>query len=411
MNYIAEIQSPLHIGTGKSLTPLEFALSDREFVVMSLDKILGTDSRLAQRLNDDLNLKGSKFSLTSFLKAYAPHTLGVRSEQRPASGSFAALRQLKSEESKQVQDSKAFRKYTVTLDGSVRRNILDGLERNQNVDVKEHLKTEPGWEAYLPGSSLKGAFRTALAYYLFKTEAHLYQQLKQRLCHKSGEAVNELIFYGAQQDPKYDLFKILRFSDSEARPVESCLEIKQMKILSLSNGGREPLKPWWTFFEVVKPGITFMGTVHIENRLLEKTATDSLGWKGHQHKFSLAQLVESANQMALDVCAWELRFFQEEVKNLNITPVIKFYQNLKQSVQNSDSQTCYLCLGQGAGWHKMTVGMLLEKDPQFFRELRRRLRLANHRLEFVYPKSRKVLMKESREVEGVFGWIKIKFKV
>jgi hypothetical protein len=59
----------------------------------------------------------------------------------------------------------------------------------------------------------------------------------------------------------------------------------------------------------------------------------------------------------------------------------------------------------------MTVGMLLENDPEFdFKNLRKRLRLADKRLEFEYPKSRKVLMEDEREVKGVLGWVKIRFE-
>ena len=416
MNYTVEIHSPVHIGTGKNLTPFDFALSEQAFIVVNLESLVGSDDQLAQKLNDELSRKREKFSLTTFLKTYRPHVLGVSSEQQiPVSGPFAALGKLKTEESKPIPDFRRYYKYTAALDKSVRQNLLKELERGKNMDVREIIKTEPGWEVYLPGSSLKGAFRTALAYFTFKNNPDLYRQLTQKLhtvdFRRSDEVVNELIFWGAKRDPKYDLFKILRFSDSKTCSADACVEIGQMKILSLVNGGREPLKPWWTFFETLKPGVTFTGTVHIENYFLEKNAIDTLGWRANQRSFNLDRLIQSANHLALDACIWELRFFGEAVKNLNTASIIKFYQNLKRSIQNADSRTCYLCIGQGAGWHKMTVGMLLENDPEFdFKNLRKRLRLADKRLEFEYPKSRKVLMEDEREVKGVLGWVKIRFE-
>ena len=126
--------------------------------------------------------------------------------------------------------------------------------------------------------------------------------------------------------------------------------------------------------------------------------------------FSLEQLVKAANTFSIDICNWEQKFFEKSVEGIDVKPILDFYQDLKKRIQHAESSVCYLCLGQGAGWHKMTVGMLLERDRNFdFRKLRRTLRLADRRLNFEYPKSRKMLMKSDDEIQAVFGWVELRF--
>jgi CRISPR/Cas system CSM-associated protein Csm5 (group 7 of RAMP superfamily) len=307
--------------------------------------------------------------------------------------------------------------------------------------VDEYIKTPADHQIYIPGSSLKGAFRTALAYSTFRADEDLFKELKKRLervdWRRSDEAVNELIFWGARRDPKYDLFKTLRFSDSSTLPADKhSLEIGKMKILSITSPrkkeqpkqgtmykqlqqlkldtslNRSPMKPWWTIQEALKPGIGFRGVVSLEDRLLHETnAQKILKWRDpHQTNFSLDQLIKAANMFFLDICNWELNFFEKYVQDIDVTPILDFYRDLKNRITNAKGSTCYLCIGQGAGWHKMTIGMLLERDKSFdFRKLRQELRLANRRLNFEDPKSRKLWMKSDDEIQAVFGWVEIRF--
>ena len=59
----------------------------------------------------------------------------------------------------------------------------------------------------------------------------------------------------------------------------------------------------------------------------------------------------------------------------------------------------------------MTIGLLLQKDQRFaFKALRKELRLAPDRLDFDYPKSRKLLMKSEQEIQTVYGWVELQIE-
>ena len=412
MNYEVKILSPVHIGTGKNITPFEFAHTHDKFIVMDMDRLLEANPRRVEDLNRRLTQDALHFALSDFLTA---------------------------DELKNA----AWWKYCAALDLSTKKVLQEELRKAKNMDVAEQIKTGADAQLYLPGSSLKGAFRTAVAYATLQQNEALLQQLKQRLTkvdwRNPDEAVNDLIFWGAKRDPKYDLFKTLRISDSSTLPAnEHTLAIGKMKILSLRSSAKKPasdapaqrgtmyaqlqalraktaeappLKFWWTLQEVLTPGIAFQGELEIEQRLLRETnARKILGWKEQQQQFEPQTLIQSANVFARDLCDWELHFFQKEVTDIDVTPVVNFYRKLKTELEQTDSHTCYLCLGQGAGWHKMTVGLLLERAKDFdFNKLRKTLRLAQDRLNFDYPKSRKLLMKSEQEIQAVFGWVKIQF--
>lgn len=415
MKYTVDILSPVHIGTGKKITPFEWAFSNDRFVVVNMDRILAQNPSRAEDLNRRLDQEQLHFSLSEFLTA----------------------EELKAPENWQ---------YSAALETSTRRVLQQELRKAKNMDVDEQIKTTADQRVYLPGSSLKGALRTALAYATFKGDSSLFAKLKKHLSNvdwrRPDEAVNELIFWGARRDPKYDLFKTLRISDSSTLPATpDTLNIGKMKILSLRESKKTsgaappaqqgtmyaqlqalrtlsesseqlPLKFWWTIQEVLQPGNTFSGQIEVQERLLtDQAMRKTLGWNApHQKAFDLNALVRAANTFAMDICDWEMHFFQQEVGGDAVKPVLEFYRSLKADIAAADNQTGYLCVGQGAGWHKMTLGMLLEQDKEFdFKALRKTLRLAKDRLHFEYPKSRKLLMKSADNILAVFGWVKLQF--
>jgi CRISPR-associated protein Csm5 len=407
MNYHITLLSPVHIGSGKHLTPLDFACVDDILVVPNLKRLLHAAPHRAKELGAQIAREQGQFSLTTFLSA---------------------------DECRQS----TYRLYSASLGQSARTLFDNDAQR----DVAEFLKTPLESRMYIPGSSLKGAFRTALAYGVFRRSDIAFQALKEFLqqgnWRQADKAVNELVFWGARRHPKYDLFRALRIDDSSTLPATpETLQIDTLKILSLyesrkptkprqgtmfkqleairqnlSTHERSPLKPGWTFLETLPAGTAAQGTCGIDNHLLQNQyARNALGWKAeHQKTFSKELLLGTANAFALDICQWELDFFEQHVQGIDVSSVTAFYRDLHARISQAGSSQCYLCMGHGAGWHKSTLGLLLEKDPAFnFRKLRKDLRLASDRLQFPYPKSRKVLMKSADEMQAVPGWVCLEF--
>lgn len=407
MNYQLTLLSPVHIGTGNTLTPLDFILTDDALAVFDLKQAMLTAPDRTEELSAQIARDRKRFSLTDFLT----------DEER---------------------QNTAFWKYSAALDAATSVLLHDELHKGHDMDVSETLKTPVESQTYIPGSSLKGAFRTALAYTIFRHDEKLFLALQERLEHvdwrRSDEAVNDLLFWGARRNPNYDFFRTLQISDSSPVPATTeTLAIGKLKILSLYESRKpekprqgtmfkqleelrqnldirehSPLKPRWTFLEVLPVGTVLQGNIAVEDRLLQHAqASKTLHWNSrHQQGFSIENLIKAANTFALDVCQWELAFFETQVQGIDVTPIVRFYRDLRARITQANSNQCYVCVGHGAGWHKLTIGLLLERDQNFdFRKLRRDLRLASNRLQFAYPKSRKLLMASAEDIQSPLGWI------
>ncbi|MBE9592027.1 MAG: type III-A CRISPR-associated RAMP protein Csm5, partial [Proteobacteria bacterium] len=116
---ILETITPVHVGTGHKYSGAEFVLKDKTLYRVSLDKLL---NKLTLDQREDLTerLEDRNFSLTEFLK------------------------------DKNIALSK-IKRYASGFDGP-------GTPR----EIAEHIKTNN--IAYIPGSSIKGAIRTAILY-------------------------------------------------------------------------------------------------------------------------------------------------------------------------------------------------------------------------------------------------------
>ena len=405
MNYRLTLLSPVHIGSGRPLTPLDFVLENGSFAVMNLRKILYAAPHRAEVFAAQAAEQSSTFMLADFL-------------------------------TKEERQGDEFRHYHAAVDTEIDALFHENKAQTGSGDVLEAIKTPCEHHVYIPGSTLKGALRTAFAYTTLREDETLLQILKERLAHiephHSDEIVNDLLFWGARRSPQFDLFRAVHVSESSCAPATpETLAIAALKILSLyearkperprqgtmfkqleairqnlSSCERSPLKPGWTFLEVLPGGSTFQGTLNIVEPLLQHR--QFLHWNArHQQDVSHKALINAANTFASDVCQWELDFFETQVHGLDVTPVLAFYRTLHTHIQHADSRCCFLCVGYGAGWHKLSIGLLLEKaSGVHFGKLRKDLRMASHRLQFPYPKSRKLLMTSANDIDTPLGWVR-----
>ena len=77
------------------------------------------------------------------------------------------------------KNTSSFWKYSAALDDSTRGILARELSKAGDMDVDECLKTTTDYQVYIPGSSIKGALRTALAYTTFQANPELFQRYCQ----------------------------------------------------------------------------------------------------------------------------------------------------------------------------------------------------------------------------------------
>src|SRR5262249_2364423 len=129
-------------------------------------------------------------------------------------------------------------------------------------------------------------------------------------------------------------------------------------------GVRAEFKDYWTFCEAIDTEMRLSGRLQIDDRAISDRSQRLFGWNDRQRHLSVHDLRDAANRFALDLCDWELDYFGRMPKasaTCNVEDVLDFYHGLRHQISSAPADTLFLSLGHGSGWHKMTIGLLLEK--------------------------------------------------
>ena len=212
MERIVQCLSPVHIGTGKELEPFDYIVDGQRYIRVHLDAVL---ERMTPVQADDLATWVSK-QADQIVELGKKQSDDIRREMQLSNfpGADAALRE------------------AIRTDAALVRYHGDrGFERN--LQVREQVKSADD-TPLIPGSSLKGALRTALAFAALEemeqNERHtlgraLERRLNERgprLKERIGQEIEQAVFRcGAEQrgrisygDIHYDLMRAVSVSDT-----------------------------------------------------------------------------------------------------------------------------------------------------------------------------------------------------
>ncbi|MEO0073916.1 MAG: type III-A CRISPR-associated RAMP protein Csm5 [candidate division WOR-3 bacterium] len=268
------------------------------------------------------------------------------------------------------------------------------LLANERSTIWEFTK-DNAFRPYLPGSSIKGAVRTAIAYWMLKNDPELLNRVKQAVVVKTGSAntptrmgnpnaVEEFIFRPGG-DAKRDLMRLWHFSDSKPLGVDS-LSVVAAKRLSSTR-----LLGFTNFFEVLTKQ---SGTLELEVLFDQSLAKAGFCEPALLNPFpkTISDLFACINEFTDDIVEFELDYFRNHPERPHT--IVIFYENLKQSRKKGKM---LLPLGKGTGWIRKTVGLPLREDENFFSRLVEAYKLGKGKGRFKrFPQSREVLAKVVR---------------
>ncbi len=408
--YEIETLSPVHIGTGDQLTSLEYHIVDRPGDAQKLFAVPNLASIFAARPEE--------------AEPFGRKLAGVDAVS-------LARKNLKDFLSVLLLNSPAYHCYSLPFLEDAAKHLVNEQNRGQG-QVRVATRT-PEYEAYIPGSSLKGAFRTAWAYHRIKENPEAISRIVKEIAsshskrpeNDADQLMAENIFRSpASSDAGFDLFRCLQIGDTLPVAADQSLVLVAERVLS-TGARKEPsqnqdvradYKPYWVFLEAIDEKKRFSGRLQFAEALLDNDrARGVLGWSESQQAFSLPQLIRAVNEFALDLIEWELDYLDQvpsDIEQVNVDDVYNFYLKLQKQIDPNSGNTCWFSLGHGSGWHKLTIGLLLEQQlsPQEFSRLRRTLRLAERHTDFVYPKSRKLVMCDEWNAYAPFGWVRFQAK-
>jgi len=353
--------SPLHIGTGREL------LHEYDYAV---------HNKQTWRLNEDAILEAQDISDPSFA--------AVLAKTPPAN----LLR---------PQDYQISSRYFRYVIQGVPRSTAEGAQLREQI---KNINDQP----YLPGSSLKGALRTVLAWHAWKARN---LQPDRRLL---DERRPKFAARGLEQkllgsDPNHDLLRALLVSDSQPVGADRLMLINAKVLTARSEGS--PIE-----VEAVRPETVFLHAVKLDLRLFSQWAAQAEA--GNFRLGGARQWLESlpalARAHALNRIQTQLQWFQNRPNSQRLAT---FYSDLQKLSLKANQFV--IQLGWGGGWDSKTFGSRLAENPAFFEWVITNYRLARGRRQRgdLFPKSRRVAMRviadnQGRRIEtpaAPLGWV------
>ncbi len=364
-----ETLSPLHIGSGKKLNRgLDFQLQGSKVLILNTEKLMKEAVQRGSKALDSLTLAIEDNDLQGWLKSNGVSVHDVAKSS-----------------------------YTVS-DSHIR-------------EIAAHIYSGTGIPL-IPGSSFKGAFRTALLFLLDKDDGHyLVENILKKLLERNKInlkfADSEIISKFLGKDPKFNIMRSLLVGDFHQ--ASGSMSLPLTYVYKLGNNKKLIRKKkkfdMKIFPESLQTGSKTQGQIAFDN-FLGDNAVGKEGFETFTKKLSLTWLLEALKLKTKNTLEHEIDFLTKHIgKDPYLSEMISFYKQLKSSFEKLLDNQAILQMAWGSGWRGMTGPLLEEQD--LTSQVRKKFKLAAEHTAFPFPKSRKVAI--TSEGARPFGWIKITF--
>lgn len=379
--YKLETITPVHIGSGETLNQIDGYYANGRWYRIDLDKVLSHP-------NADINALTSEMSMRDFRWSdyFSHHNMNA---------------------------------------AELSTYSLLCAQSPETTDIREAIKSV-GNRPYIPGSSIKGALRTALLADLINNDenkqlmddssAHLNREIDKgapprRRPENPARKIKELAF---GKDPNHDLLRALQVSDTD--PLESdALAIETAWTVTLNQNNQLEQKiegntEYKNFVEVIQGVKSLPFTLKIDNLLFRDREKKQLKYSKIQEK-TLREIA--------DVCRHETHLLMQDEKEFfdyyNISEIANLYDKF---IPLNDSLTdggFMLQIGWGTGYlaNTVTASFTEGEDATIdLMKLRERYRLGEsrgqrgHYDEREFPKTRRILYRGQNPIAPL-GWVKI----
>lgn len=278
------------------------------------------------------------------------------------------------------------------------RYVVKGTPRSvqKGAHLREQIK-DVFDRPYLPGSSLKGAFRTAIFDWALAQNPSALDTRRLKDSRKWAAQSIERALLG--RNPNYDLLRALQVGDSLPLDPNKSLSIENVQVIT----GGQPGSP--IEIEALRPDTKLRADLKLDLALFIPQAEqklhlgDRLSW--------LRELMGICRARVTPILAAERDWFAKRYPH---SPVAGFYAQLYDLVTSLPDNRCLLQIGWGGGWLNKTAGQRLSDRQR--EEVIRRYRLARGKRQRgdPFPKSRRVALDTSGQPVVPLGWVLIEMK-
>jgi CRISPR-associated protein Csm5 len=343
--------TPVHIGNGERLSNMEYAWSENRLWVIDIDMLVKKAGIPAESIS--YSMSKERFDMGFFLRQ---HNL------KPSTVSRYSL-SCREQPGVEIQSQ-----------------LKDGLSR-----------------AYIPGSSIKGAIRTALLWNILKDDEALNTKASELLFEtlsnpkaKKNQIDENIMKLAFGVDPNHDLLRALLVSDSSIIPADR-LSVSGVKVLSLTEDSY-----YWKLnlsAEAIMEGPAGEFDLKVDRYLLKGEAAAEL-------QFTNAHILDKIGPACMSFAEDYINREEEFFSECGLSEVESFYTKLKGLMKPEHRGKGFLVhLGWGSGWHGMTVARLFPDIVERIRDI-----YGMGRRDFEeFPKSRKLINSNGKLYP--IGWI------
>ena len=271
--------------------------------------------------------------------------------------------------------------------------------------IEENIKSLN--EAYIPGSSIKGAIKSALLFNSINLDdiPNIINNVinRGRINRRDYESFINSYFSSDSMRNKAQgsIMKFMQISDSNSLKIPSVYDV--ISIMASENGSKQYYKRNGTvvrsFLETIRPKLKLKSSF---NTNFDSRTYSELNLDDKEYLLDIDYIKESIFNFSNVYIEYELDFSEK----YGIDYLNKFYRNI-QSKNKID--TPLLKIGSGSGFLATTIALKIKKYDDvyfdtYFDRVQKILRTRNYAFEF--PKSRKITAKGAMPL----GWTQLAFK-
>lgn len=378
--YELEIITPVHIGSGETLNHIDGYYANGRWYHINLDEVLAHPSANINALTSEMGRRDFRWQTYLSERNMNPDELSDYS--------------------------------------------LPCQQSPEEVDIREAIKT-PGNRPYIPGSTLKGALRTAFLSELIAENNQLFEDgltYLQSLTRRPGRGnprretpAKKIERDAFGKDPNHELLRALQVSDTESLASDA-LEIGIAWTVTLDNYNElvqkiESGQEYKNFVQHIPANQRLTFTLKIDELLFSDREKDRL-------KFT--DLQEKTLREFAAVCRFQTEILMKEEKAFfkyyEFPNIPEVYDKLIDENTDLSAGAFFLQIGWGTGYNANTVTSSFtgseEASDDLLTALRKRFRLGesrSQRREYdprEFPKTRRILYQGKNPIAPL-GWVKI----